>query len=212
MKGHYFPATVKSTDANKRTATVVYDGFLIGDVTYKCKFTHGGAVRWQDVLLDVSGGGDLVYARQFAGFDKSARFCSDEHICNKCVASKAQIFDNSLAHRQRSYVRSCHLAHKPAHPLDFPFSCPIGTCGCAFQNQAEVDAHHTPPPLVPTPGGTCGRAYYGSKKAKCHYKAHEGQGFGQEPASCIEHRNFDDCVMHARKALAGMLLDEAILK
>jgi hypothetical protein len=196
MKGHFFPAVITAISA--KSCTISYEGFLIGNVVYPCPFSDSeGREFTQDILIDVSGGGDLPAARAGAGFADAARFCSEYHICNKCEASKEDIKDNTLVHRQRSYVRSCHQAHMPAHPRDFPFNCPC--CSFKAEKQDDVDRHMA--------------RYKGKEADKIHHKKHKGSGsgLGRTPAVCIEQRNYDDCVMHERKAITGMLLDETVL-
>ena len=105
---------------------VEYDGYLVGATTITLHYPADQGGDFEVAIL-VTGMGDLVFARAFQGLGDK-RFCDKEEVCNKCRVDKSDLTTIAIHEKLRSYVRSCHLAHQPAHPGDFPLSCPC----CSF--------------------------------------------------------------------------------
>ena len=185
----FFAAEVVARNDADDSYSVVFDGHAIGTGVMEIEYCDGTT---QDVLIEFTGFGDLVFAREFQG--QHYRFCDKYQCCNKCNINKPDLRKCATSSDTKTYVSLCHLAHMPAHQNDFPFTCPSSTCKKVFYTQVQVDAD--PEPM--------------KSKKRDYLLAHNGQKHKCKPLLPIEPLNFDDCVMHERKCLTSLVYLHAI--
>jgi hypothetical protein len=194
----WFPGVVTKADLrddDNVKYTVEYDGFEIDSFYLPVTYKNGNTIN---IRVRVTGVGDLAFHRavqgRYNGKSDGYRYCDKKNVCNKCVTHKADLQKpETNTDDYFTYVTNCHLAHMPAHQLDFPFSCPGKKCKFKARSNADILADKKP------------------KKPKDHNDSHKGMCWQCDPALPIEPYNYDACMMHGRHCLASFVYEHGIM-